>query len=412
MRNPEAPLTLYKGGMGFQANVLKVMIASPGDVAVERDIVTQELYRWNNANAVSRELVLQPVKWETHSSPEMGSHPQSIVNERLLVDADIVVGIFGTRIGTATPDFISGSVEEIKRHVAAGKLAMLYFSRVPVDPNLIDQSQWAGLQAFKEECRTGGLYAEYDSHETLRTEFGHHLTIELNRPEYLWIKRPQLTVQAHDPELSLEEKRLLLAGASDGNGQVLALSSLGGFEVQANGESFVENSPRSAALWKGVLRRLTDLGYLDQLSEAIYELTDDGFARADKEAAILPLELSLSSAGPPDGQSLSVESSKPITIKQIDFLTSSEAFITSAELNQQISGTVAIPLDHQKIVALFNAPRPDKNHFDHAGPAALRIVFTSSGRGAEVVLPITLTPTLVGNTQWIKLVGSKTFTLT
>lgn len=46
--------------MGFQANVLKVMIASPGDVAIERELVTQELYRWNNANAVSRKLMLQP----------------------------------------------------------------------------------------------------------------------------------------------------------------------------------------------------------------------------------------------------------------------------------------------------------------------------------------------------------------
>ena len=106
---------------------------------------------------------------------------------------------------------------------------------------------------------------------------------------------------------------------------------------------------------------------------------------------------------------LSVESSKPITIKQMDFLTSSEAYITSTELNQQSSGTVTIPLDPQKIVE--NAPRPDKNHSDHAGPAALRIVFTSSGRRAEVVSPITLTPTFVGNTQWIRLVGSKTFTL-
>jgi hypothetical protein len=101
--------------MGFQANVMKVMIASPGDVAVERDIITDELYRWNNANAVSRELILQLVKWETHGSPQMGDHPQAILNERLLLDADIVVGIFGTRIGTATPEFISGSVEEIKR---------------------------------------------------------------------------------------------------------------------------------------------------------------------------------------------------------------------------------------------------------------------------------------------------------
>jgi hypothetical protein len=84
--------------MGFVANVLKVMIASPGDVATERDIVTDELYGWNNANAVSREMILQPVKWETHSSPQMGAHPQDIINDNLLLDADIVVGVFGTRL--------------------------------------------------------------------------------------------------------------------------------------------------------------------------------------------------------------------------------------------------------------------------------------------------------------------------
>ena len=63
--------------MGFQANVLKVMIASPSDVAEEREIVTVALYQWNNANAVTRKLVVQPVKWETHGSPQMGASAQS-----------------------------------------------------------------------------------------------------------------------------------------------------------------------------------------------------------------------------------------------------------------------------------------------------------------------------------------------
>ncbi len=189
--------------MGFQANVLKVMIASPGDVAIERGIITEALYRWNDANAVTRQLILQPVKWETHSSPQMGTHPQSILNEHLLLDADIVVGIFGSRIGTATADFVSGSVEEIKRHVAAGKLAMLYFSHVPpVDPNSIDPKQWAALQAFKEECRAGGLFAEYSSHEQLRREFAQHLTIELNRPKYRWLTKPEAAAESKEPELS------------------------------------------------------------------------------------------------------------------------------------------------------------------------------------------------------------------
>lgn len=397
--------------MGFQANVLKVMIASPGDVAAEREIVTQELYRWNNANAVSRELMLQPVKWETHSSPQMGAHPQAILNEHLLLDADIVVGLFGTRIGTATTDFISGSVEEIKRHVAAGKLAMLYFSHVPVDPNAIDPKQWVALQVFKEECKTGGLYAEYASQEQLRTDFGHHLTIELNKPKYLWLAKPDVTVEPHDPSLSEEERRLLVATASDRNGQVLTGTTMDGFYVQANGENFVEDSPRSAAAWKRVLKRLAELGYLDQISEEVYELTEEGFSRADKELALGPLELSLSFAGTPDKQMLSVTSNKPVTLKQLDFLMSTEAYIATMELNEQTGIAAMIPLDPKKIGELFAAPRPDKNYSDHAGPAALRLVFMSSGRRAEVVLPILLQPTFVENTQWIRLVGSKVFEL-
>jgi hypothetical protein len=401
--------------MGFQANVLKIMIASPGDVAVERSIVTDELYRWNDANAVSRGLMLHPVKWETHSSPQMGAHPQTILNERLLRDADIVVGVFGTRVGTATPDYISGSVEEIKRHVAAGKLAMLYFSHVPVDPSSIDQTQWAALQQFKEECKAGGLYSEYATHEEFRAGFGQHLAIELNKPQYLWLIRPDEHVAPRDPELGDNEKSLLIAAASDQNGYVMTGSAMGGggFFVQANNTNFVDGSPRSEASWKHVLKRLAAAGYLEETSQGLYNVTDEGFARADKEIAAVPLEVSLSFVGAPDKQMLSVVANRSIIPEKLDFLMASEVYITSMDLDETTAGsTIVIPLDPQKAVELFNAPRPDKNHWDNAGPAALRLVFTWNGRRSEAVLPVLLKPVFINNTQWIKLSGSKTFTLT
>ena len=145
----------------FPANVLRVMIASPGDVKEEREIVTKEVYRWNDAHALSRKLVLQPVKWETHSTPQLGVPPQDVLNEQILDDADILIGIFGTRVGTRTEKYISGTVEEIKRHVTAGKTAKVYFSDVPVAPSEVDPEQYKALQEFKEECKKAGLYATY-----------------------------------------------------------------------------------------------------------------------------------------------------------------------------------------------------------------------------------------------------------
>jgi hypothetical protein len=294
--------------MAFQANVLKVLIASPGDVATERDIVTEELNRWNNANASFCELVLHPVRWETHGSPRLGGHPQAILNEQVLSDADIVVGIFGTRIGTATPEYISGSVEEIKRHVAAGKLAIVYFSRKPVDPTTIDSAQWAALNIFKEECRKGGLCFDYDSLDNFRRDFYQHLSIELNKPKYLWMAKPGVLVEIKAPDLTPNEKRLLFAAADDQNGQVLISSDMGGYHVQASGEDFVENTARSAAVWRRAGERLETVGYLERLNESVYNLTEEGFIRADEEATTIPLEISVAFGGmtlPPQNVSLS-----------------------------------------------------------------------------------------------------------
>jgi len=71
--------------MGFAANVLRVMSASPGDVADERRIVTEEIYRWNDAHSATRKLILQPVKWETHSTPQPeGTGPFFLISSSLV----------------------------------------------------------------------------------------------------------------------------------------------------------------------------------------------------------------------------------------------------------------------------------------------------------------------------------------
>jgi hypothetical protein len=55
--------------MPYQAKVLEVMIASPGDVTAERQIVREVLNGWNVMHARARKAILMPVGWETHSAP-------------------------------------------------------------------------------------------------------------------------------------------------------------------------------------------------------------------------------------------------------------------------------------------------------------------------------------------------------
>ena len=181
------------GKMSFQANVLKVMIASVEDVAEERKIVTGAIYRWNDTNAPVRRLVLLPIKWETYSTPPIGVPAHTVINRQLLDDADIVIGIFGTRTGTATKESISGTVEEIKKHVAAGKTAKVYFAEVRGSQKNVDQTPYGLVQKFQEDLNGSGLSATYQSMQQFRDDFEHHLALEMNHPRYRWMDVPDRT---------------------------------------------------------------------------------------------------------------------------------------------------------------------------------------------------------------------------
>jgi hypothetical protein len=167
--------------VSYTAKVFNVMIASPGDVASERAIIRDVIYEWNAVNSSARNIVLMPIGWESHSSPEMGASPQAIINNQILDKCDLLVGVFWTRLGTPTKEHPSGTVEEIEKHIQSDKLAMLYFSGQPVVMESVDLDQYKELQKFKESCQSRGLYESYDSHSDFKDKFYRHLQIKVNQ---------------------------------------------------------------------------------------------------------------------------------------------------------------------------------------------------------------------------------------
>src|ERR1700731_4094312 len=136
--------------MSFKAEIYRVLIASPSDLAEERQVATEAINEWNSQHAIAEAVVLLPVKWETHAAPRSGVRPQEAINDQLVHNSDILLGMFWTKIGTSTGVAESGTVEEIDQFVAAAKPAMLYFSRRPIDPNAINLKQLRKLRAFKD----------------------------------------------------------------------------------------------------------------------------------------------------------------------------------------------------------------------------------------------------------------------
>ncbi|MDK7083166.1 DUF4062 domain-containing protein [Pseudoglutamicibacter cumminsii] len=101
--------------------------------------------------------------------PLLGGHPQEIINAQGVDGADIVVALFGSRLGSPTPDAVSGTVEEIERAVSSGKPVHLYFSRAPLSHD-VDTAQLEGLRNFKNEIKERGLLGEFDDIRQLENQ--------------------------------------------------------------------------------------------------------------------------------------------------------------------------------------------------------------------------------------------------
>jgi hypothetical protein len=194
--------------------VFNVLIASPTDITSERDIAREIILEWNAINARLRRVVLQPIGWETHAHPAMGERAQAILNTQIVNDADLLVAIFWTRIGTDTGVAPGGSVEELRRHMAAGKPAMVYFSDVPASAEQHLDPQFKQLQDFRTElCASHGLIESYKTTEEFKEKFRRHLGTKVNDDAYFEVNDdPQLAVMARtgedqdSPDLSAEAK--------------------------------------------------------------------------------------------------------------------------------------------------------------------------------------------------------------
>lgn len=147
--------------MSFTAKVFRVLIASPSDIPEARDAVESAIYSWNRLYSSKRGIVLLPWRWETDSVPLLSGHPQQVINEQGVDEADIIIALFGSRLGSPTPDAISGTVEEVERAMKTGKPVHTYFSTANL-PNDVDTEQLESLRKFKEEIKSRGLLGEFD----------------------------------------------------------------------------------------------------------------------------------------------------------------------------------------------------------------------------------------------------------
>lgn len=276
--------------MSYSAQVFNIMIASPSDVTDERNIAREVINEWNNINSETRGIVLLPLSWETHSSPEQGSHPQKIINSQVLGKSDLLIGIFKSRIGSPTENYSSGTIEEIKEHEKSGKLAMLYFSTQDIPRIDHDANQLEQLDLFKTTCQLAGLYTEYCSLDDFRRKLTSHLQLKVNDHEMFKKKESKginsvIYYNSNEIELSQEAKELLKNCSLDRDGQILKVVTMGGTSIGTNRKEFVQNNERrEIAKWESAINELLTNDLIEEkgYKGEVFKITKAGYDLADK----------------------------------------------------------------------------------------------------------------------------------
>ena len=89
-------------------------------------------------------------------------------------------------------------------------------------------------------------------------------------------------------------------------------------------------------------------------------------------------------------------------------MLSSEASMAGEDVSLD-GDTIEIPINDGSVLKLWNTPRPDRNNYDHSGPAKIAIAVSADGDTIQYVLPVQMESMIQNNTAYRRIVGSKTF---
>lgn len=242
-------------------HIFNIMVGSPGDVTHIAKRAIECINNWNILNSYDKNIALVPHHWTSSSYPSLRKPAQAHIDDILVERSDALVAIFGSRLGTPTDSYISGTVEEIEKHRAAEKPVMVFFSET------LDFSQDVEQLKKLQEYRTqlSGLYETYNGIDDFEKKFSAKLHLQIQNEfqpfvnENVSNSKGQETISFSEEEVSIMERWC------DGNvNQLSQIYFMGGTCLFRFGIVGVNaSSPKEVAQWEDFINRLYSCGFID-----------------------------------------------------------------------------------------------------------------------------------------------------
>lgn len=127
------------------------LISCPGDITDEVRIIEDAVSQFNTQFSDALGISVRIKHWRKNSYAQYGGKPQALLNEQFVNDCDAAAAIFGTRFGTPTDEYDSGTEEEVEIMLSTDKQVFMYFSDKPLSPSQMNEESYKKVQAFRDK---------------------------------------------------------------------------------------------------------------------------------------------------------------------------------------------------------------------------------------------------------------------
>ena len=303
--------------MSYNATVINIMIAAPGDTQEATRVIYTTIHEWNKSNSLKQGVVLLPVELNLGSAMSKKSAAQKKEIDKIMDECDVLAGAFWTRSGR-TDDSLS-IADVVEPHLDSSNSFMLFFSTQPVMESCVDPKEYKKFLGFKEMCNDEGISESYDDTEELKEKISSRIgdilkdeNIVLNetiieepeeepelkeKPEPEEEPEPDIVAKAPVakmpepepknekkpekklPELSENAATLLREAGQDAKSTIIRRRKISDTVIMTNDKNFVKNNDMVDIIrWEAAIRELEYKGLISDRNHGgeYYLLTDEG----------------------------------------------------------------------------------------------------------------------------------------
>lgn len=173
-------------------------------------------------NSERERIVLLPKHWASSTYPISGARSQESINKQIVLKSDLLICIFGARLGAPTGNEMSGSIEEINEHLKAGKDVMVFFKNSGSYD--IDPDQLKKVRNYQNSIKDSVLWVTVKDEDEFRQLLPDKLQLYLNDN---WLRHSE-EEEIHDDEILRGADRAISSAHNSisFNGFVEALNTL------------------------------------------------------------------------------------------------------------------------------------------------------------------------------------------